>query len=91
MDNVQDFDLVTFTVAKHEQLFRKRVVLQCLFHQDGQPVDALAEVDNAPAQIHSGQCIRRPHHPRVAAVFSTVVNVAASTEPENATDTPFGK
>jgi hypothetical protein len=24
-------------------------------------------------------------------VFSTVVNVAASTEPENATDTPFGK
>jgi hypothetical protein len=51
----------------------------------------IAEVDNVPTQIHSGQLIRRPHHPRVAAAFSTVVNVAASTEPENATDRPFGK
>jgi hypothetical protein len=40
---------------------------------------------------HSRQFVRGSHlQSRAAAVLSTVANVVASTEPENATDTPFG-
>jgi hypothetical protein len=88
---VQDLYLVPFAVAEHKQLFGKRIVLQGLFDQDCQPVYALAEIDNVPAQIDSRQFVRGAHlQSRTAAVVSTVVNVAASTEPVNATATPFG-
>ena len=88
---VQDLHLVALAVAEYEQLLGKRIVLQGLFDQDRQTVDALAEVDNIPAQIDSRQFVRGAHlQSRAAAVANTVVNVAASTEPVNATTTPFG-
>ena len=51
---VQDLDLVALAVAEHKQLLGKRIVLQGLFDQDRQSVDAFAKVDNIPAQIDSG-------------------------------------
>jgi len=88
---VQDLYLVTLAVAEHKQLIGKRIVLQGRFDQDCQAVDTLAEVDNIPAQIDSRQFVRGAHlQSRAAAVAITVVNVAASTEPVNATATPFG-
>ena len=65
-------------------------MLQGTFDQDCQSVDAFTEVDDIPAQIHSGQRVRGSHHSTAAAARSTVVNDPASTEPANATDTPFG-
>ena len=88
---VQDLHLVTLAVAEHKQLFGKRIVLQGRFNQDCQAVDTLAEVDNIPAQIDSRQFVRGAHlQSRADAVLSTAANVAVSTEPANATDTPFG-
>ena len=51
---VQDLDLVALAVAEHKQLLGKRIVLQGLFDQNRQSVDAFAKVDNIPAQIDSG-------------------------------------
>lgn len=60
-------------------------MFKCLFDQDGQSVDALAEVNNVTAQMNSRQIIRRPHHTADAAALSTVLNTLASTEPTNPT------
>jgi len=44
-------------LAKHKQLFRKRIVLQGLFHQNSQTINALAKVNDISAQVNSRQFV----------------------------------
>ena len=87
---VQYLDAIAPPVAEHEELLREGIVVQGLFHEDGQAIDAFAEVDRLPAQVDFRQVIRRAHHDTAAAVFSTRVSVAASIVPPKETAVPLG-
>jgi len=70
-------------------LFRERVKAQSVFHQHSQAVDAAAEVDRIPTEIHRLDVIGRPHHGRATTVVRTRDKVAASTFPLKATAAPL--
>jgi hypothetical protein len=48
----EDLDPVASPVTKHKEMLREWVQAQAIFHQYRQAIDALAEVDRVPAQIH---------------------------------------
>ena len=78
--------LFLFLVLLHPDL----LVIQGVFHQHGQAINTAAEVDRVPTEVHRGNVIGGTHHGRVAAVFSTNDNVAASTLPSKETAVPLG-
>ena len=87
---IEHLNLVASAVAKNVELFCEGVHSQSVFHQDSQAIDAAAEVDWIPTEIHCRDVIGGPHHGRATAVLRTSARVAASTLPPNEMARPLG-
>ena len=50
---IDDLDQIgSGAAAEHEQVSRERILLQHALHQNGEPIDTFAHIDEAQGQVH---------------------------------------
>ena len=87
---VQNLDLVTFSVAEHEQLFRKRSCSSISSTRIARPLMPLRKSTISRQRKTAGDSFDGLITSTEDAELKTAVNASTSTAPVKLTDNPFG-